>query len=103
MRSVREESDDIVVKLGPGDSFGEVFLFDCPRLFTVTAMTNGALWSISRDSYRERLMIFEKKKFKERLDFLRRVNLLSTLTTTELTALADTVVMETFKEGEFVY
>ncbi|MSW65561.1 MAG: cyclic nucleotide-binding domain-containing protein [Actinobacteria bacterium] len=94
--------DDIHTELGPGDGFGEIFLFDCPRVFTVSAKTDGSVWSISRQNYRQVLKNYEEQNANQRIRFLREVKLFATLTSKELEAIADEVVEETILEGEYI-
>lgn len=102
MNSVVTDNQSINVTLGPGHSFGEMFLFDAPRLYTVVAETAGVLWTIDRSGFRKTLEISEKHKIRDRIKFLKRIDLFKSLVHDEFNKIAEACIQLTFKKNEYI-
>lgn len=102
LKSITHGNQEILGKLTAGDSFGEIFIFDTPRMNTIVAETDGVLWTIERTTFRRTLEIYERLRIKERINFLRQLSVFSTLTQNELTRLAETCVNMYYEAGETV-
>lgn len=102
MTSIINENKCVKVKLGPGHSFGEIFLYDTPRLYTVKAETDGVLCIIDRATFRRTLELYEKNKLKERTKFLRDLKLFAPLTSYEISRLAEACVQLYYEDGEYI-
>jgi len=78
--------------------FGELALmYSKPRAATVTADTDGVLWAMARSSFRRVLM---KSSASTLTKVLRSVDILKSLSTTQLQRLQDIMSEVTFKDGE---
>lgn len=102
MKSVVTESQTISLTLVPGHSFGELFLFDTPRLYTVVAETPGVLWTIDRTGFRKTLEIYEKNKIKDRIKFLKRMEIFKPLVHDEFNKLAEACIQLYYKKNEVI-
>lgn len=86
--------------IGPGDVFGDMFLYNTPRKSTVTALTDGVVWAIDRYTYRQTLELYEREQLKERIHFLTKLPIFSSLTTDELVRLSEACYTLYYEEGE---
>lgn len=102
MTSSITPSRSVRAKLGPGHSFGEIFLYDTPRMYTVKAETDGVIYSIDRTTFRRTLELYEKNKLKERTKFLKDMSLFSPLTSTEIARLAEACIQLYYEDGEII-
>lgn len=85
---------------GANPCFGELaIMYDRPRAATVTAATVGLLWAIDRKSFKKILMKSSSKKL---MRTLRSVDVLKSLTVTQLQRLSELLTEESFQPGEFV-
>mmetsp|Transcript_85106 Transcript_85106/g.170016 ORF Transcript_85106/g.170016 Transcript_85106/m.170016 type:complete len:1288 (-) Transcript_85106:205-4068(-) len=85
---------------GANPCFGELALmYSKPRAASVTALTDGALWEIDRRSFRE---ILKKSSTKNLVRTLRSVNLLKSLTASQLQRLSEMLSEVKFNPGEFI-
>jgi len=84
-------------------SFGELALmYNAPRSATVTAASSGSLWAMDRETFRRIVVKAQAKKRKQYEDFLRNVEILSTLTDEERTKIADACEAKVFTHGETI-
>lgn len=102
MTSSITPSRSVRAKLGPGHSFGEIFLYDTPRMYTVKSETDGVIYSIDRTTFRRTLELYEKNKLKERTKFLKDLSLFSPLTSTEIARLAEACIQLYFENDEII-
>lgn len=100
MKTILPDHTEVKKMLGAGDSFGEIFIFDTPRMNTVIAESGGILWTIERTTFRRTLEIYERMKIKERIRFLRELSLFSYLTSDEMTRLAEACIYLYYEAGE---
>ncbi|XP_076805552.1 cAMP-dependent protein kinase type II-beta regulatory subunit-like isoform X2 [Clavelina lepadiformis] len=84
-------------------AFGELALmYNCPRLATIIATTDGSLWAMDRTTFRRIIVKNAAKKRKQYEDFLATVPLLSTLTVEERMKVADAMVTKSYDDGEMI-
>lgn len=98
--------DDVgkVETLRKGDCTGELALmYNAPRSATVTAQTDGVVWVMERQTFRKALMDHNKAYTHQNIEFLKRVELLQPLLSSEL-ALVDQALQEkTFQSGDVIF
>jgi len=84
-------------------SFGELALmYNCPRAATVKASTNGVLWAVERATFRRVVVANAAKERKKREEWLEQVPILANLTKRERSQVADCLVTQEFKDGDYV-
>jgi cAMP-dependent protein kinase regulator len=82
-------------------AFGELALvYNCPRLATIIATVNGALWGMDRTTFRRIIVKNAAKKRRQYEDFLSSVPLLSTLTPEERMKVADAMTTKVYADDE---
>mmetsp|Transcript_14045 Transcript_14045/g.46131 ORF Transcript_14045/g.46131 Transcript_14045/m.46131 type:complete len:481 (-) Transcript_14045:117-1559(-) len=92
-----------VLTSGPGHSFGELALmYNSPRAATVKAKSDMKMWALDRQTFRNILSEKTSKKRKMHEGFLGNVAVLSNLTDTERSAIADVLETKSFKAGECI-
>jgi len=85
---------------GANPSFGELALmYSKPRAATVTAKTDGMLWSIDRRTFKA---IIHKKDPQALVKTLRNVEVLQSLNIGQLQRLADLLSEVEYKDGDFI-
>lgn len=90
--------------MGKGDCTGELaLLYNAPRSATVVCTKTGAVWVMERQTFRKALMDHNKAYTHQNIEFLKRVELLQPLLSSEL-ALVDQALQErTFKKDEVIF
>ncbi|KAF6207084.1 hypothetical protein GE061_018323 [Apolygus lucorum] len=84
-------------------SFGELsLLYNMPRVATVRAVTDGALWCLDRDTFRRIVSQSALKKRKMYEQLIASVPMLSGLSEYEKQTLADAMQPMTFEDGECI-
>nr|XP_002128915.1 cAMP-dependent protein kinase type II regulatory subunit-like isoform X1 [Ciona intestinalis] len=84
-------------------AFGELALmYNCPRLATIIATTDGSLWGMDRTTFRRIIVKNAAKKRKQYEDFLATVPLLSTLTVEERMKVADAMVTKNYEDEDCI-
>ncbi|XP_014252391.1 cAMP-dependent protein kinase type II regulatory subunit-like [Cimex lectularius] len=82
-------------------SFGELaLLYNMPRSATITAITDGVLWAMKRQTFR-RIVVsnsFKRRKFYEKL--IDQVPMFNAIESYEKLQLADALVQKSYKMGE---
>lgn len=111
---VKTGTFDILVKKGDdapkkvfeaaeGFSFGELaLLYNAPRSATITASTSSEVWCLERAAFQNLVVRSSQAQFKERVQFLRSIDMLSTLNDDEVAALAEVLEEEEFEEDEAI-
>lgn len=86
-----------------GHCFGEVALmYSCPRTATIIAATDGKLWILTRESFKNHIKdAVENERAKIEV-FLNNVPLLQNLSKEDKSTLIDAVQIEYYKENEIV-
>lgn len=87
-------------KAGPALSFGDLaLLYQQARAGTIVAREDSKLWRLHRDVFRKRL---QKASFTEQLAVLKKVEILQSLSISELQQLAESLAERTYAAGECV-
>jgi len=82
-------------------SFGELaLLYNAPRAATITANTAGNVWVMDRATFRRIVVKETAKKRRMYEEFLKEVELLSTLTPDERTKIADAIEQKNYADGD---
>lgn len=84
-------------------SFGELALmYNAPRAATIQANTAGSLWAMDRQTFR-RIVVKEQAKTRRTYEeFLKNVEVLSTLRDDERSKIADAIESKSYSDGEVV-
>lgn len=86
-----------------GEAFGELcLLYNCPRAASIKALENGVLYALDRSTFNyivKDAAIRRREKYEE---FLASVDLLKGMESYERISLADAVIEEQFKEGDYI-
>lgn len=81
-------------------SFGELALMhNSPRSSSITALSNGVLWAIDCRAFRR---VFIKAPTSVLVQTLKKVDVLKTLTQTQLERLANNLTEVTFQDGDYI-
>eukprot|EP01135_Chromosphaera_perkinsii_P006605 Nk52_evm7s554 gene=Nk52_evmTU7s554 len=92
-----------VCSYGPGDSFGELALmYNAPRAATVTATSDGLMFSVDRETFHIMVCSSALDKRKNYEDFLVHVPLLEPLDKYDRVRLSDVLQPEVFKDGQVI-
>ncbi|KAG2934501.1 hypothetical protein PC117_g12634 [Phytophthora cactorum] len=85
--------------LGPGLGFGELaLLYNMPRAATIRAVTEVELWALERNTFREILASHKLNRLNRTLEVLRKIAILSKLTSSEMQQVAAAMEWEEFGE-----
>ncbi|CAJ1450096.1 unnamed protein product [Effrenium voratum] len=102
LKSVGGE-EKVVKTVNEGDVFGELaLLYNCPRAASVVAKDECICWQLDRESFNHIVKdaaVARRNKYDE---FLRSVNLLSSLGDYERSQISDALVAETCKKGDTI-
>lgn len=84
-------------------SFGELALmYNAPRAATITANTGGSLWAMDRQTFRRIVVKATAKRRRQYEEFLKNVEILSTLTNEERAKIADAIEQKSYSDGDLV-
>ncbi len=87
----------------PGESFGELaLLYNSPRAATIQAKTNCSLWVLDRETFNNIVKDSAQKKREKYEAFLKKVDILSTIDSYELTQISDALKGNVYKKGEYI-
>ena len=87
----------------PGESFGELaLLYNSPRAATIKAKTNCILWVLDRETFNNIVKDSAQKKREKYENFLKNVDILSTIDSYELTQICDALKSEVYNKGDLI-
>lgn len=93
-----------VETLKRGGCTGDLALmYNAPRAATVKALSDGSVWVMERNTFRKALMDHNKTQTHQNIEFLKRVELLQPLLSSELALVDQALVEKTFKKGEALF
>ncbi|XP_037498513.1 cAMP-dependent protein kinase type II regulatory subunit isoform X1 [Rhipicephalus sanguineus] len=98
-----KEKDKLVGKYDGTGSFGELALmYNMPRAATITAVTEGSLWAMNRQTFRRIVLKSAFKKRKEYENLLEKVPMLKSLNHYERMNLCDALMPRAYKDGDLI-
>ena len=87
----------------PGEAFGELaLLYNAPRAATIKAKTDCDLWVLDRETFNNIVKDAAQKKREKYEAFLKKVDILSTIDSYELTQICDAVKSSVYMKGDFI-
>ena len=94
----------LVKKYQPGDAFGELaLLYNAPRAATITAESDSVItWVLDRETFNHIVKEAAQKKREKYENFLKKVEILSTIEPYELMQISDALKTATFKKGDYI-
>lgn len=97
------DNEKLVKTYGPGDSFGELaLLYNAPRAATVRANSNCILWTVDRETFNHIVKEAAQKKRQQYEDFLKSVDILSSVEPYELSQIADALKSCNYNLNDYV-
>ena len=99
-----QDEPKLVKKYQPGDAFGELaLLYNAPRAATITAESNEVIaWVLDRETFNHIVKEAAQKKREKYENFLKNVEILSTIEPYELMQISDALKTATFKKGDYI-
>ena len=99
-----EPTPKLVKEYGPGDAFGELaLLYNAPRAATITAESDKVItWVLDRETFNHIVKEAAQKKREKYENFLKKVEILSTIEPYELMQISDALKTATFKKGDYI-
>lgn len=95
--------EKLVGKYEGSGSFGELALmYNMPRAATITAVTEGALWAMNRQTFRRIVLKSAFKKRKEYENLLEKVPMLKSLNHYERMNLCDALMPRSYRDGDLI-
>ncbi len=102
-RSSNESDFKLVKVYTAGEAFGELaLLYNCPRAARVVTKTSVVLWKLDRETFNNIVKESAIKKRQKYENFLRRVELLSTVESYELTQISDALKFAYYAPGDYI-
>jgi len=94
----------LVKQYQPGDAFGELaLLYNAPRAATIRAESDNVItWVLDRETFNHIVKEAAQKKREKYENFLKKVEILSTIEPYELMQISDALKTATFKKGDYI-
>ena len=98
------EKPILVKKYQPGDSFGELaLLYNAPRAATIRAVSDEVItWVLDRETFNNIVKEAAQKKREKYENFLKKVEILSTIDSYELMQISDAIKSFTYKKDDYI-
>ena len=89
---------------GPGDAFGELaLLYNCPRAASIVCSSNECiLWALDRETFNHIVKTSAQNKREKYEKFLKKVDILSTIDSYELSKICDSLKLGVYKKGDYI-
>ena len=89
---------------GPGDAFGELaLLYNCPRAASIICSSEESiLWALDRETFNHIVKTAAQKKREKYENFLKKVDILSTIDEYELGKICDSLKVGVFKKDDYI-
>ena len=98
-------SDPVMVKkYQPGDSFGELaLLYNAPRAASIKAVSDEVItWVLDRETFNNIVKDAAQKKREKYENFLKKVEILSTIDPYELMQISDAIKSATYQKDDYI-
>ena len=94
----------LVKKYQPGDSFGELaLLYNAPRAATIRAVSEEVItWVLDRETFNNIVRDAAQKKREKYENFLKNVEILSTIEPYELMQISDAIKSATYQKDDYI-
>ena len=98
------EKPVLVKKYEPGDSFGELaLLYNAPRAATIRAVSDEVItWMLDRETFNNIVRDAAQKKREKYENFLKNVEILSTIDSYELMQISDAIKSATYQKDDYI-
>ena len=99
-----EETPKLVKEYQTGDAFGELaLLYNAPRAATITVESDKVItWVLDRETFNHIVKGAAQKKREKYENFLKNVEILSTIEPYELMQISDALKTASFKKGDYI-
>ena len=100
----KDDSPKFLKNYESGESFGELaLLYNCPRAATIVCASDECiLWSLDRETFNNIVKDAAQKKREKYENFLKNVDILSTIDSYELGQICDSLKEGIFKKDEYI-
>ena len=99
-----DKEPKLVKEYQPGDAFGELaLLYNAPRAATITVDSDKVItWVLDRETFNHIVKGAAQKKREKYENFLKNVDILSTIDSYELMQICDALKTALFKKGDYI-
>jgi cAMP-dependent protein kinase regulator len=98
-----DENETFLKTYYPGDAFGELaLLYNVPRAASIKAIEDVKLWSLDRETFNHIVKDASIKRREIYQKFLRSVEILNLIDTSEINKITDAMKTRKFKAGEYI-
>ncbi len=93
----------LVKKYEPGDSFGELaLLYNAPRAATIRTVNDVITWVLDRETFNNIVKDAAQKKREKYENFLKNVEILSTIDSYEIMQISDAIKSINYKKDDYI-
>jgi cAMP-dependent protein kinase regulator len=102
-KNIPKEGEVFLKTYNPGEAFGELaLLYNAPRAATIIAKENCTLWALDRETFNHIVKEASMKKRERYQNFLKSVNILSSIDNYDIAQIADALKVEKVKAGDVI-